>query len=62
MLSAISEFQEASSEAKAHLVVRFLSDLQSSMSPQEILFFEAAVGMMSREEKRWIKKRSVDEG
>ncbi len=58
VLSAIAEFQEASSEAKARLVVRFLPDLQPSMSPKEIHFFEAVVGMRSREEKRRIKKRT----
>lgn len=56
VLSAIAEFQEAPSEAKARLVVRFLPELQPSMSPQEIAFFEAAVGMRSRAEKRRIKK------
>lgn len=56
VLSAIAEFQEASSEAKARLVVKFLSDLQPSMSPREIHFFEATVGMRSRKEKRRIKK------
>jgi hypothetical protein len=61
VLSGIAEFQEASSEAKARLVVRFLSDLQPSMTPQEIYFFEAVVGMRSREEKRRIKKRTREE-
>lgn len=58
VLSAIAEFQEASPEAKARLVVRFLPELQPSMSPQEVRFFEAVVGMRSREEKRRIKKRT----
>lgn len=56
VLSAIAEFQEASSEVKAKLVVRFLPDLQPSMSPQEIMFFEAVVGMRSRAEKRRISR------
>lgn len=58
VLSAIAEFQEASSEAKARLVVRFLPVMQPSMSPREIHFFEAVVGIRSREEKRRIKKRT----
>jgi hypothetical protein len=61
VLSGIAEFQEASTEEQARLVVRFLSDLQPSMSPQEIHFFEAVVGMRSREEKRHIKKRIRNE-
>ena len=61
MLSGIAELQESSSEAKARLVVRFLSDLQPSMSPQEIHFFEAVVGLRSREEKRRINKRTRKE-
>ncbi len=36
MLSGIAKFEEASPEARARLVVRFLPDLQPSMSPQEI--------------------------
>jgi hypothetical protein len=58
VLSGIAEFQEASSEVKARLVVRFLPDLQPSMSPQEISFFEAAVGLRGRKEKRRIRKKS----
>lgn len=61
VLSGIAEFQESSSEAKARLVVRFLPDLQPSMSPEEIRFFEAVVGLRSREEKRRISKRTRKE-
>ena len=61
VLSGIAEFQESSSEAKARLVVRLLPDLQPSMSPQEIHFFEAVVGLRSREEKRRINKRTREE-
>lgn len=61
VLSGIAEFQESSSEAKARLVVRFLPDLQPSMSPQQIHFFEAVVGLRSREEKRRINKRTRKE-
>jgi hypothetical protein len=58
VLSGIAQFQEASTEEQATLVVRFLPDLEPSMSPQEIHFFEAAVGLRSREEKRRIAKRT----
>ena len=58
VLSGIAEFEEASPEARARLVVRFLPDLQPSMSPQEIYFFEAAFGLRSREEKRKIPKKT----
>ncbi len=61
ILSGIAEFQESSSEVKARLVVRLLPDLQPSMSPQEIHFFEAVVGLRSREEKRRINKRTRKE-
>ncbi len=61
VLSGIAEFQESSSEAKARLVVRLLPDLQPSMSPREIHFFEAVVGLRSREEKRRINKRTRKE-
>jgi hypothetical protein len=61
LLSGIAEFQESSLEARAQLVVRFLSDLQSSMAPKEIYFFEAVVGLRSREEKRRIPKKSRKE-
>jgi hypothetical protein len=58
VLSGIAQFQEASTEEQARLVVRFLPDLQPSMTSQEIHFFEAAVGLRSREEKRRIAKRT----
>jgi len=59
VLSGIAEFQEASSEVKARLVVQFLPELQPSMSSQEISFFEAAVGLRGRNEKRRIKKKTL---
>ena len=37
VLARIAEFQEASPEEQARLVVRFLPDLQPSMSAQETL-------------------------
>jgi hypothetical protein len=61
VLSGIAEFREATTEEQAKLVVRFLPDLQPSFTPQEIGFFEAAVGMRSREEKRRIKKKTRQE-
>ena len=59
VLSGIAEFQEASTEEQARLVVRFLPELQPSMSSQEIYFFEAAVGLRGRGEKRRIKKNTL---
>jgi hypothetical protein len=61
VLSGIAEFQEASTEEQAKLVVRFLPELQPSMSPQEISFFEAAVGLRGRNEKRRIKKKTLNQ-
>lgn len=61
ILSGIAEFQESSLEARARLVVRFLSDLQPSMTPQEIYFFEAVVGLRSRAEKRRVSKKTRKE-
>lgn len=61
ILSGIAEFQESSLEARAQLVVRFLADLQPSMTPQEIYFFEAVVGLRSREEKRRVPKKTRKE-
>lgn len=61
VLSGIAEFQESSSEAKARLVVRLLPNLQPSMSPQEIQFFEAVVGLRFRAAKRRIDKRTRKE-
>ncbi len=61
ILSGIAEFEESSPEAKARLVVRLLPDLQPSMSPQEVHFFEAVVGLRSREEKRRINRRTRKE-
>ena len=57
VLSGIAQFQIASTEEQARLVVRFLPDLQPSMNPEEIHYFEAAVGLRSRDEKRRIGKR-----
>ncbi len=61
VLSGIAKFEEASTEARAQLVVKFLPDLQLSMTPQEIHFFEAVDGLRSREEKRRIPKRTREE-
>jgi hypothetical protein len=61
VLSGIADFEEASSEDRARLVVRFLPDLQPSMGPQEIHFFEAVVGLRGREEKRRIPKKTRKE-
>jgi hypothetical protein len=58
VLSGIAQFQEASTEEQARLVVRFLPDLEPLMSSQEIHFFEAVVGLRGREEKRRISKRT----
>ena len=58
VLSGIAQFQEASTEEQARLVVGFLPDLEPSMNPQQIHFFEAAVGLRSTEEKRRISKRT----
>src|SRR5215218_5761931 len=58
VLSGIAQFQEASTEEQARLVVRFLPDLQPSMNSQELHFLEAAVGLRGRKEKRSISKRT----
>jgi hypothetical protein len=58
VLSGIAQFQEVSTEEQAKLVVRFLPDLEPSMNSQQIHFFEAAVGLRGREEKRRISKRT----
>jgi hypothetical protein len=61
VLSGIAQFQEASTEEQARLVVRFLPDLQPSMNSQELHFLEAAVGLRGRKEKRRISKRTRKE-
>lgn len=61
VLSGIAEFAEATTEECARLVVRFLPDLQPSMPPATIAFFEAVVGMRGREEKRRVKKKTRKE-
>lgn len=61
MLSGIAEFAEASTEERARLVVRFLPDLQPSMPPATIAFFETVVGMRGREEKRRVNKKTRKE-
>ena len=48
VLYGIADFQELPPEAQRRLVVKFLPNLQLSMTPQEIHFFEAAVGMRYR--------------
>src|SRR5215211_3166428 len=58
VLSGIAQFQEASTEEQARLVVGFLPDLAPSMSSREIHFFEAALGLRGREEKQRISKRT----
>ena len=57
-LSGIAEYAEASAENRARLVVRFLPDLEPSFTPDEIHFFEAAVGLRGRAEKRRVSKRT----
>lgn len=52
LLSAIAEYAEASEEKQAKLVVRYLSDLQPSMSADDVRFFEAVVGLRPRRERR----------
>ena len=61
MLSGIAEFAEASTEERARLVVRFLPELQPSMPPATIAFFEAVVGMRGREDKRRVNKKTRKE-
>lgn len=58
LLSAIAEYAEAPEKERAKLVVRYLPDLQPSMSADEVRFFEAAVGMRSKKEERIISKRT----
>lgn len=60
-LSGIAAYAEASREERARLVVKFLADLQPSMTPEQIYFFEAVVGMRSRAEYRRVKKRTRKE-
>lgn len=57
----LAEFAEASTEERARLVVRFLPELQPSMPPATIAFFEAVVGMRGREAKRRVKKEAHKE-
>jgi hypothetical protein len=61
VLSGMAEFAEASTEERARLVVRFLPELQPSMPPATIAFFEAVVGMRGREEKRRVNKKTRKE-
>jgi hypothetical protein len=56
-LSGIAEYAEGSTEERARLAVKFLPDLQPSMTPDEIHFFEAVVGLRGRAEKRKISKK-----
>ena len=60
-LSAIAEYAEAPEKERAKLVVRYLPVLQPSMSADEVRFFEAAVGMMSRKDERRVPKRARKE-
>jgi hypothetical protein len=58
VLSGTADYAEGSTEQRARLVVKFLPDLQPSFTPDEIHFFEVAVGLRSREEKRRISKKT----
>lgn len=58
VFSGIAEYAESSTEARAKLAVKFLPQLQPSMTPLEIQFFEAAVGLRGTREKRRISKRT----
>jgi hypothetical protein len=58
VLSGIAEYAESSTEERAKLVVKFLPQLQPSMTPDEIYFFEAVVGMHGTRLKRTISKRT----
>lgn len=60
-LSAIAEYAEAPEKERAKLVVRYLPELQPSMSAGEVRFFEAVVGLRSRKEERSVPKRTRKE-
>lgn len=61
VLSGMADYAEASTRERARLVVKFLPDLQPSMSPEAIRFFEAVVGMRSRRENRLIPEKTRQE-
>ena len=61
VLSGMADYAEASTKERARLVVKFLPDLQPSMSPEAIRFFEAVVGMRSRRENRLIPEKTRQE-
>lgn len=61
ILSGIAEFAEAPAEARAKTVVKFLPQLQPSMTTKEIYFFEAVVGLHGTRLKRSISKRTRKE-
>lgn len=61
VLSGIAEYQEATTAEKAKLVVKFLGDLQPSMSAGDIEFFEAVVGLRGRKQQRKVSKRTRQE-
>ncbi len=60
-LSGIAEYAEGSREERARLVVKFLPDLHPSLTPKEIYFFEAVVGLRSRKEYRRVKNSTRKE-
>jgi hypothetical protein len=56
ILSSIAQYAEAPPEERAKLVVRHLPDLQPSMDADELRFFEAAVGLRPRRERRAVPR------
>src|SRR5215207_8099269 len=58
LLSTIAEYAEAPEKEQAKLVVRYLSDLQPSMSADEVRFFEAAVGLRPRRKARAVPRKA----
>ena len=58
VLSGMADYAEASTNERARLVVKFLPDLQPSMTPEEIRFFRAVVGLGPRWENRLIPEKT----
>ena len=56
VLSSIAGYAEAPAEERAKLVVRYLLDLQPSMDPDEVRFFEVTVGLRPRKERRAVPR------
>jgi hypothetical protein len=50
---SIAGYAEAPAEERARLVVRYLPDLQPSMDPDELRFFEATVGCARESSAVW---------